>query len=69
MSTEPDRTWEASSTEDSDDAGPVYADGWRRQLPGDWPSRPDEFHEHRRYGFWTRDGAQLVVSCCGLEVT
>ena len=47
----------------------VYADGWRMQLPGWWPHRPDEPHDCHRQGHWTRDGSQLVLACCGLNAT
>jgi hypothetical protein len=47
----------------------VYADGWRMQLPGWWPHRPDEPHHCHRQGHWTRDGSQLVLACCGLDAT
>ncbi len=46
----------------------VYADGWRMQLPGWWPHRPDEPHDCHQQGHWTRDG-RLVLSCCGLDAT
>lgn len=47
----------------------VYADGWRMQLTGWWPHRPDEPHDCHRQGHWTRDGSQLVLACCGLDAT
>ncbi len=47
----------------------VYADGWRMQLPGWWPHRPDEPHDCHRQGHWTRDGSQLVLACCGMDAT
>jgi hypothetical protein len=49
--------------------GVVWADGFRQQLPGWWPHYPDEGHRHHRSGFWTRDGEQLVLTCCGIDGT
>ena len=49
--------------------GVVWADGFRQQLPGWWPHYPDEAHRHYHAGFWTRDGEQLVVTCCGIDGT
>ena len=49
--------------------GVVWADGFRQQLPGWWPHYPDEAHRHYQSGFWTRDGDQLVVTCCGIDGT
>lgn len=47
----------------------VFADGWRTQLPGWWPYRPDEPHSCHTSGHWTRDGRTLVLACCGLDAT
>ncbi len=47
----------------------IWFDGFRKQLPGWWPHRPNERHLHYRQGYWTRDGEQLVLSCCGIDGT